>query len=405
LDSEEKRKQEVSAYRNIFALGFVSFFTDVSSEMVFSLLPTFIIGLPGSNEAILGLIEGSAESLSYGLRAFSGFFSDKFRKRKIIVLIGYAFSNIVKPFFYLAQTAAQVLIIRIADRVGKAVRTAPRDALISESVSEKHRGAAFGLHRTLDQTGAIIGPIIASVSMLMLGLSERDIFLISFVPGLVAIIILLLVVQEKVGKSTGKIRLLDGVGTVLKGDFRLLLIVVAIFSLGSFNYSFLLIHAEESGISPSFIPLVYATINIAHTLVAIPSGLLSDKIGKEKALLLGYGAFFVTDILLFISPKTQLYSLFMAVIFGAYMGIIETVQRAMVPKYAESAFRGTAYGFYYLVAGFAFFGANTVVGALWHNFGSSIAALYSLTSTSMAIIGMLLFLLKRRKTALPNETH
>ena len=158
---EEKKKNSATAVsRNILALGLVSFFTDISSEMVYSLLPAFILGLPGAGRDILGAIEGLAEALSYDMRAVSGIFSDKFRKRKALVLVGYGLSNAVKPLFGVAQTALDVLTIRVTDRAGKGVRTAPRDALLSESVSEEQRGAAFGLHRTLDQTGAIIGPLM-----------------------------------------------------------------------------------------------------------------------------------------------------------------------------------------------------------------------------------------------------
>ncbi len=388
----ERDKQANSAFRNIFALGFVSFFTDISSEMVFSLLPTFILGLPGSSEAVLGVIEGIAEALSYGLRAVSGLFSDKFRKRKMMVLIGYAFSNVVKPLFAVAQTAIDAFIIRVADRVGKAVRTAPRDALLSESVSEKHRGAAFGLHRTLDQAGAIIGPAIASFSLLFLGLTMRDVFWISFVPGLAALLILLLLVQERVGKPSGEFKLLSGMREVLKERFPLLLVVVGIFSLGAFNFSFVLLYAKEAGALEGYIPLFYAAINVAHTAIAIPVGVLSDKIGKEKALIMGYIAFLATAALLLLSPKGVFHALLVTISFGIYVGIVETIQRALVPGYAESALRGTAYGLYYLVVGSCFLVANTVVGTLWYLFGSSAAATYSLTTSSIAVLGMLLFL-------------
>jgi len=393
---KKKDSEAGGALRNVLALGFVSFFTDISSEMVFSLLPTFILELPGSSKAILGLIEGVAEALSYGLRAVSGFFSDKFRKRKLIVLVGYAFSNVVKPLFAVAQTALDALIIRVADRVGKAVRTAPRDALLSDSVSDKQRGAAFGLHRTLDQTGAIIGPLIASALLFLLGLPMleriKTVFWLSFIPGSIALILLLFLVQERVGKPVGEFKLLSGVGTVLKGSFSMLLVIVAIFSLGAFNFSFVLLNAKESGIPDPLIPLVYAVINVAHTIIAIPAGLLSDRIGKEKVLVMSYGTFLTTSLFLLLLPKMNLYAFLIAVVFGIYAGIVETVQRALIPEYAESALRGTAYGIYYLVVGFAFFGANTIVGILWQYMSSSSAAIYSVTMSLIAIIGMLLFL-------------
>jgi len=165
MKTKGNEKVGTNVRRNIFALGFVSFFTDMSSEMAFSILPTFLLSLPGSSLAILGFIEGTAEALSYLLRSVSGIFSDKFRKRKSLVLVGYSLSNAVKPLFAIARAPLDVFVIRVSDRVGKAVRTPPRDALLSESVSEKRRGAAFGLHRALDQSGAIVGPVIASTVM------------------------------------------------------------------------------------------------------------------------------------------------------------------------------------------------------------------------------------------------
>jgi len=385
------------ALRNVFALGFVSFFTDISSEMCFSLLPTFILGLPGSSRAMLGMIEGIAEALSYGMRAVSGLFSDKFRKRKLVVLVGYALSNVVKPLFAVAQTAIDALVIRVADRVGKGIRTSPRDALLSESVPDEHKGKAFGFHRTLDQTGAILGPVIASTSMLLLGLTVRDVFWLSFIPGFVALLILLLLVQERVGKSIGEFKLLKGIDMVLKGNFPLLLIIVGVFSLGAFNFSFILLNAKEAGISDPLIPLIYAVINVTHTAVAIPAGVLSDRIGKEKVLIMGYGTFLSTALLLLLSPRGSFYAFFVAGVFGVYAGIVETVQRALIPEYAERALIGTAYGLYYLVVGSAFLGANVIVGTLWEYIGSSAAATYSIALSSLAIVGMLLFFSRRRK--------
>jgi len=343
----DEKKVERSSFRNLFALGFVSFFTDMSSEMVFSLLPTFLLGLPGSSRAVLGLIEGTAEALSYALRAVSGIFSDKFRKRKLFVLIGYSLSNAVKPFFAVARVPFDVFVIRVSDRVGKAVRTSPRDALLCESVSEKRRGAAFGLHKTLDQAGAIVGPV------------------------------------------------LTGIKSVLKGNFSYLLIIVSIFSLGAFNFSFVLLNAKEAGIVDSFIPLVYAAVNVAHTAIAIPSGFLSDKVGKEKVMILGYCIFLSTTILILLLPTNGFNAFLVAVFYGAYFGIIETVQRALIPDYVGKKLRGTAYGIYYLIVGSSFFVSNAVVGSLWEYFGSSVASTYSITLSVIAILAMMLFVRKK----------
>lgn len=380
------------AFRNVLALGFVSFFTDVSSEMCFSILPTFILGLPGATRSILGVIEGLAEALSYGMRAVSGVFSDRIRRRKAIVFVGYAFSNIVKPFFAVAKTALDALVVRVGDRVGKGIRTSPRDALLSESISKERLGTAFGLHRTLDQLGAILGPALATILMFFIGLTTRDVFWLSFIPGLIALIILLMFVKERVGKPVGQAKLLRGVGNLLGGRFPLLLIIVGLFSLGAFNFSFILLKAREAGVSDTLIPLVYAVINVSHTAIAIPAGILSDKIGKEKVLILGYGSFLASALFLLIPLGKPFYAFLIALVYGAYIGIIETVQRALVPGYAPGDLRGTAYGLYYLVVGSAFFVANTVFGTMWDYMSLEAAVSYSAITSLIAIGGMMIFI-------------
>jgi MFS family permease len=382
--------------RNIFALGFASFFTDMSSEMAFSILPTFLLSLPGASIAILGFIEGTAEALGYVLRSVSGIFSDKFRRRKLFVLAGYGVSNAVKPLFAIARAPLDVFVIRVADRVGKAVRTPPRDALLSESVSDKRRGAAFGLHRALDQTGAIVGPVIATTAMLILGFTIREVFWLSLIPGAIALLILLFVVKERLSKADGEFHLLVGIKAILKGNFSWLLVIVGIFSLGAFNFSFILLNAQEAGIADSFIPLVYAAVNVAHVAVAIPGGVLSDRVGKEKVMILGYGTFLSSVMLILFLPLSGFSAFLVAVFYGAYFGIIETVQRALVPEYVDRNLVGTAYGIYYLVVGSAFFVSNAVVGSLWEYFGASIASTYSIVTSVVAIAFMILFLYKKR---------
>lgn len=391
-------EKEEKSMRNVYALGAVSFFTDVSSEMVFSLLPVFILGLPGSSRALLGLIEGTAEALSYGLRAVSGYFSDKFRRRKAVVLAGYALSNAVKPLFAAASTAVDAFAIRVADRIGKGVRTAPRDALISESVAGERRGTAFGIHRTLDQLGAILGPIIASTAMIALGMTARGIFWLSLIPGTAALVVILLFVKESKGKTAGEFRPLRGLRSVLSRDFTKLLLVVGLFSLGAFNFSFVLLNAREFGVADPLIPMVYAVVNVTHTAVAIPAGALSDRIGKEKALILGYCAFLAASALIPTAPRILAAAYAVAAVYGLYMGIVETVQRALVPEYAEPGLRGTAYGVYYLAVGTAFFAANAIVGTLWEIYGPLAASFYSAASSTTAIAAMTIFLkTKKRK--------
>lgn len=383
--------EEEKGFGNVYRLGFVSFFTDVSSEMVFSILPVFILGLPGGSAATLGLIEGIAEALSYIIRAVSGVLSDKFRRRKAFILLGYSISNIAKPFFAAASTVTDVLLVRVTDRVGKGVRTAPRDALLSDSASADRQGEAFGLHRTMDQTGAIIGPLTATGVMVFLGWTVRDVFWLSLLPGSIALVIILFGVKEIVGDSTSEFKFLEGMRAVLKGRYLFLLGIVAVFSLGAFNFSFILLNAREMGVGDALIPVVYAVVNLTHTVIAIPAGRLADRIGKERVLALGYGAFLITTLLLSSLPSLVSSAYLIAAVFGLYMGMTETVQRALIPGYVDSGFKGTAYGVYYLVVGTCFFIANTVVGRLWEAQGLETSTLYSGALALIAILGMIVF--------------
>lgn len=387
--------KEENEFKNVIRLGYVSFFTDFSSEMVLSILPVYILNLPGGSIATLGLIEGIAESLSYMLRAVSGIMSDKFKKRKIFILIGYGLSNLAKPFFALSTTVSHVLGIRVLDRVGKGVRTAPRDALISDSVRKDQQGAAFGLHRTLDQLGAIVGPLVATAVMVWLGWTARGVFFLSFVPGTLALFVIIFGVKEIIGSETRDFRFLTGLREVLQGPYLKLLIVVSVFSLGAFNYSFILLNAKQMGVNDTLVPIVYAVVNFTHTAIAIPAGRLSDKIGKEKVLLLGYIAFAATVALLALSPASVPFAYLVAAVFGLYMGVVETVQRAMIPRYVDSNLRGTAYGVYYLIVGTCFFFANSVVGSLWERWGLWASSLYSGGLAVIAVIG--LYLLTRKE--------
>lgn len=380
-----------SELRNVYMLGLVSFFTDFSSEMVFCLLPVYILGLPGGTIASLGLVEGTAEAVSYALRAVSGFFSDKFRKRKPFILLGYALSNIAKPLFAAAANVSQVMTIRVVERMGKGVRTSPRDALISASVPPGMRGEAFGLHRTLDQMGAIVGPLTATGVMVLLGWTVKDVFWLSLVPGTAALVVIFLGVKEIVGESTHEFRFLEGLKEVARGDFLRLLVIVAVFSLGAFNFSFILLNARIMGVSDPLIPVVYAVLNVAHTLVALPAGKLSDRIGRARTLGIGYLVFVVSAALLYISPKAVPSAYLIAAVYGVYMGVVETVQRALIPGYVEEAVLGTAYGVYYLVVGSAFFISNTVVGLLWQSQGLWASSAYSVALCLAAFLGLTFF--------------
>ncbi len=379
--------------RNVTMLGIVSFFTDFSTEMIAGMLPSFTVTELGASKAILGGIEGSAELVSYAFRLVSGSLSDRFRRRKIFILLGYGLSTISKPFFSVSFNWIDVLVIRISDRVGKGVRTAPRDALISDSVTETTSGKAFGIHRTLDQTGAIAGPIAGYA--LLQAFNVRDIFVLSLIPGIIAIIILVFFVKEVIGKDITK-GMQRNFYYLLKQNkpFTILLVITGIYSLGAYNFSFILLKSLDLGVIESSIPLVYAAINITHTAISIPAGIIADRIGKEKILILGYGVLLISSFLMVLLSGNFLYAFVIALIYGIYVGITETVQRAVLPRYADSNVRGTAYGLYNLVIGVGFFIGNILFGYFWDAYSLGVAISFSSIFVASAMIGMTVFIKK-----------
>ncbi len=390
------RYGEAGGMRNVTALGVVSFFTDFSTEMVLGVLPFFIVSTLGASRALLGAIEGSAELTSYAFRMVSGSLSDKVGKRKAFIIAGYSLSTITKPFFAASSSWIDAFVVRFVDRMGKGIRTAPRDALIADSVSESRVGRAFGIHRTIDQLGAIVGPI-AAFGLLQI-VDIRGIFLLSLIPGAIAVLILVLFVKEVVVKpksSATRMSIFSNINRVIRGNnrpFVLLLVIAGIFGIGAFNFPFILLRASDLGISESLIPLIYATLNVAHTAIGIPSGILADKVGKEKVLIIGYSVFAISTLLMLLLSGNTLYAYVLAAIFGLYLGISETVQRAVIPMYVASELRGTAYGLYNVIAGITFFVANVAFGYLWDNLSLTAAVSYSMITAIAAVAGMFMFI-------------
>jgi MFS family permease len=376
---------------NVISLGLVSLFTDASTEMIMGLLPLFIVIELHAGSTLLGLIEGLAEGLSYGFRLVSGTISDKVGKRKPMVLAGYTISTILKPLFALATSWFDALLIRLGDRVGKGVRTSPRDALISASVEKEYYGRAFGLQRTLDQLGAIAGPLVAFLLLPLFGF--RGVFLLSLIPGALAVMILALFVKEVKVEGTVKEErsIISQIGKVLEGKFLRLIFVTTLFSISAFNFSFILLTSMYMGIGKEFAPLIYALINIPHTLVGYPAGGLYDKIGGFKALSIGYLLFFLTA-LLGILGKSIYVAIIMALLFGVYLGFVETIQRSLVANYSKPELKGSAFGLYYLFTGSAFLFANLIFGYIWENFSPILAFTYSTIISGVSLMLILALL-------------
>jgi MFS family permease len=389
--SKNKPSSELGM-RNVTNLGIVSLFTDISTEMILGVLPYFVVVELGATKALLGLMEGASDFLNYLFRVFSGVVSDRLGRRKPLVLLGYGLATFAKPLFAVATSWTDALVVRMTDRVGKGVRTSPRDALISESVKESKGGRAFGLHRSIDQLGAVVGPALAFLLLPVTG--TRGLFWMSFIPGVLALIVLLFFVRDRKTRSAPA-NVFKNASTILTRRFGLFLIVMGIFALGAYNFSFILVKAGTLGVEERILPLVYAALNIATVVTALPSGLLADRFGKEKILAVGFGVFFAASAAGLATTEGALLAFPIAFIYGSYLGISETLQRALVPSFVSNELKGTGYAVYYLVIGACSLVANVVFGVLWDQFSMSAAFTYSLVMSSVGIVSMIAFILAK----------
>lgn len=385
----------VAGFKNVVRLGYVSLFTDLSTEMILGLLPVFIHDQLGASYALIGLIEGSAEAVNNAFRILTGVITDRIARRKPLVLLGYALSSFAKPLFALTTSWGQAFIVRVTDRAGKGARTSPRDALISDSISKSHAGRAFGIHSSLDQVGAVLGPLIAYFAFPLIGF--RGIFWLSFAPAIISLIILLFFVTETMGLTKQR-HFFENAAAVLNRRFVCLLAVLGIFSIGAYNFSFILLKASSLGIPDGQIPLVYVTINALSVVAAFPSGMLADKIGKIPVLFLSYLAFLVTSVTGIILVGNWSYGFVIAGVFGIYLGISDPVQRAIIPDFTKNELKGTAYGFYYLLVGASSLMANSIFGFLWTAMTSSVAFQYTVVTSAAGAVALgLLFVVTRSR--------
>ena len=381
-------------FRNVVMLGYVSLFTDLSTEMILGVLPFFIVTQLGASAAVLGLIEGSAEAVNNIFRVFAGILTDRFAKRKPLVLLGYALSSAAKPLFALATAWQQAFIVRIVDRAGKGTRTSPRDALISDSVSQGQAGKAFGAHQSLDQVGAVLGPVLAFLIIPLIGI--RGVFWLSFAPAIISLIILLFFVADSTGLVKQR-KLYENSKDLLRNrNFVFYLAALGIFSVGAYNFSFILLEAGALGVNESYIPLVYAFLNLSTVIIGFPAGILSDRLGKLPVLGLSYLVFMATSALGIVLTSNPLYGFMIAFIFGGYMAISDTVQRAIVPDFSKPELKGTAYAIYYTLIGVCALIANSVFGSLWTLLNHAAAFEYSLFMSFLGFGALLLFMTRSR---------
>lgn len=394
--------------RNVVAISFVSLLNDISSEIIYPLLPAFLLLTLNASAGVVGIIEGTAESISSLLKLFAGYFSDKRGKRKSFVVFGYSLSSLVRPLLAFAGNWYQVFALRLIDRVGKGIRSAPRDAMIADTVSSKERGIAFGFHRAMDHTGATVGPLVGYLLVQLLAgdqsaLTARDfssIFLLASVPALAAVLVVSFFVRESYKRGRPAIKdttIAPSLRLSLRGfdgNFKCFLVIIAIFTLSNSSDAFLLLRAQNVGVDVKQLPLLWALLHVSKVVTSLYGGHLSDILGRRRLIVSGwilYAAVYAGFA--FVSSPLSVWILFL--IYGVYFGLVEGAEKALVADLVKPEQRGTAYGLYNLAFGITVLPASLLMGFLWDWRGPETAFLVSAALGATAAV-LLLLLVRMR---------
>ncbi len=370
-----------AGWRNVFSLGAVSFFTDVSTEMVYPLLPVFLTTTLGASAAVLGAIEGAAESLASLLKLASGHWADRLGVKKPLMVAGYTVSSAAKPLVALATAPWHVLAVRLADRAGKGVRTAPRDALMADSVERGQLGRAFGLQRTMDHAGAIVGPLVAAGLLLAFPGALRLVFALSAVPAALCVLCLVLFVRDRArpARTAGDT---PATRTPLSRTLYAYVALVFVFTLGNSSDAFLLLRAGDLLLAPAAVPVAWVVLHISKMITSTPGGMVSDRIGRRATIALGwlvYAAVYVG----FAMASAPLHAWVLFAVYGVFYGLTEGVEKAFVADLAPAESRGRAFGLFNFAIGIGALPASVTMGALWKAYGPETAFL---TGAGLALV-------------------
>ena len=402
---EKKPKKILGLHPNVFFMGLTSLLTDISSELIFTLVPLFLSDVLGATSTLIGLVGGLSDSADSLFRIASGWFSDKIGKRKLLTTLGYSISTVAKPFMLLANSWGAVIGVRLGDRIGKGVRTSSRDALIADSVEAKERGRSFGLHRAMDTAGAVIGLIIAAVIVYMIPGDkfhlERNAYhwmiIIGIIPAVLAVIVLMTLVHErKKLAATVKAGITKPAAiTPFSKQFILYLIIMALFTLGNSSDFFLILDAQHVDTPLLQVVLMLVLFNLTYALISTPMGVLSDKIGRKRVITIGWLIYGLVYLGFALSGSIwQIWVLF--AVYGIYYGICEGAAKAFVADMVPVERRGTAYGLYNGVVGLMALPASLIAGVLWGNIAPAAAFYFGAGLALLAMVG-LMFIIKERK--------
>ena len=390
--------QAASAARipaGVWVLGFVSMLMDISSEMVHSLLPLFLVGTLGVSMLAVGLIEGIAESTALIAKVFSGALSDRLGRRKGLAVLGYSLGALSKPVFAMATGVGAVVAARFVDRVGKGIRGAPRDALLADITPPGIRGAAFGLRQSLDTVGAFAGPLLATGLMLLWANDFRAVFWVAVVPGLLAVLLLVLGIKEperaagrKGSAATSTLR--REALARLGGAYWRVVAVGAVFALARFSEAFLVLRASQLGVAVAWVPLVMVAMNLVYAATAYPFGKWSDTLGPGKLLAAGLVVLIAADLVLGLATHWLHLGLGVA-LWGVHMGMTQGLLAAKVANTAPAELRGTAFGFFNLLSGLALLVASVLAGWLWQTEGSAATFFAGAVLAALTLLGLMLW--------------
>jgi MFS family permease len=394
--------------RNVVAISSVSLLNDASSEIIYPLLPAFLKGLLGGTSpyaaAIIGLIEGAAESISSLLKLFSGYFSDRRGRRKGFVVFGYALAGVMRPLLGFASSWYQVFFIRLTDRVGKGIRSAPRDAMIADAAPPSERGLAFGFHRAMDHGGAVVGPLLGAAIIYLVAENRavptlgdyRTVFLLASIPALAAVFVAVVFVREaRRGESTATATVVTMPPPKLSlrgfdGNFKRFLVLVSLFTLSNSTDAFLILRAQDSGVAGAAIPLLWSALHVSKVVSSIVGGNLSDRLGRKTLIVSGWLLYAAVYFgFAYVSTPVGAWALFL--VYGIYFGLAEGAEKALVADLVRPEQRGTAYGLYNLAFGITVLPASLLMGALWRTWNPETAFFVSaaIGTTAALLLGLL----------------
>jgi MFS family permease len=355
----------------VVLLGLTSFLTDVSSEMIFPLLPLFLSETLGAGAAFLGLVEGAADTVASGLKLAAGSVADRLPRRKPLVLAGYGLAGCMRPLMAAAVAPWHVLVIRLSDRVGKGLRSAPRDALIADTVDPNHAARAFGFHRAMDHAGAVIGPLVATL-LLAGGLGLRSVFALAAVPAVLAFVAVLAIRETPAARRVASSPTDPAGASALPGSLRAYLGILFVFSLGNSSDAFLLLRARDLGLSAAAVPALWALLHIVKSTSAYAGGLVADRWQRTTVIMAGWAVYAAVYLGLGVaSAAWQVWLLF--AVYGVYYGLTEPAERALIHDVAPAAARGRAFGYYHFIIGLTALPAGLLTGWLWSSFGPRVA--------------------------------